>query len=308
MESYNNALAQGTRANRRKQAHDYIKFSLIVGFHHLAPSITHVCMFAQSLANKHVAPNSIKNSISGAKTWVMEHGGQIDAFLSHQLGLLVKGFAKHSSHVPSRAAALAPHHIRLICDMLDATPSAPLGVKPAVLIGYACFLRSSNLLSPTVQAWGGPHTLLAHQITSSHNRLTVYINSTKTRQKGSGVSFSIPFSSPSRYCPVHTWLAYKDSVNPWPLGPAFVHQNGLPITPREVVGCMRIALQHQTDISASHVSMHSLRRGATHAAVNQGISIETIKARGTWDSDSGIAPYLPIPRKVQTLRVNNLAN
>lgn len=302
--SYDNALAFGTRLNRK----NYIKFSLIYGFHHLQPSVTNVCMYAQHLANTHAAPTSIKNSISGAKTWVAEHRGCPDAFLSPQLGHMIKGFVKRSSHVPRRAAPLAPHHIRIICDMLDASPSASSGIKPAILIGYACFLRSSNILSPSIQVWGGPHTLLAYHIKTDDQGLRIYINSTKTCPSGTGPIFVIPYSSPRRYCPVSAWIAYKETVNPWPLGPAFVHRSGIPITPREVVGCMRIALQQQPDILPSQVTMHSLRRGATYAAVDQGLPIDTIKARGTWKSDSGVAPYLPVSKKVQTLRVHNMAN
>lgn len=212
-------------------------------------------MFAQRMANRHAAPTSIKNSISGAKTWVAEHGGNIDAFFSTQLALVVKGFTKRSTHVPSRAAPLGPYQIRLICDLLDSSPSASLGLKPAILIGYSCFLRSSNLLLPTIQAWGGPHTLLAHDICTSEEGLSVFIRSTKTRPGSVGLSFVIPRSAQPKYCPVSAWQTYKNSVNPLMLGPAFVHKNGLPITPRQVVTCMRLALSNQPDIPTSQVSM-----------------------------------------------------
>lgn len=211
-------------------------------------------------------------------------------FLLTSASNTVKGFVKRSAHVPARAAPLAPHHIRAKCDMSDASPSAPLGVKPVVLIGYACFLRSCNLLASSAQSWGGPHTMMAHHISTSSEGFLVYTDSIKT------------------YGVLWGWIAYKDTVKPWPLGPAFVHQSGIPITPREVVGCMILALENAPDISPSKVSMHSLRRGATYAAVDQGLPIDDIKARGTWESDSGISPYLPVPKKVKSLRVNNLAN
>lgn len=282
--SYASALAPGTIANKKKQAEEYLRFALLYRVPYLSPSITHACMFSQYLANKHSAPSTIKNYLSGAKSWVLEHGGRWDAFGSHQLNTLVKSFVKKSSHVPSRAAPLAPHHVIAICDFLDAMPAAPLAAKPALLIGFSCFLRASNLLSPSMTEWGGPHTLLGMDISATDSGVTIYIRSTKTCAITKGLSFFIPSGPDARYCPVAAWRRYKSAVNPWPLGPAFVHKNCLPLTSRQLVGLMRLALGNFTDIDYSKVSMHSLRRGATHTAIEQGFSLQTVQERGTWKS------------------------
>lgn len=257
--SYSCSLAPGTVANKKKQAQEYLKFSLLYNVHYLFPTVTNVCMFAQLLVNKHSSPSSIKNYISGAKSWVVEHGGSPYAFSSPQLGQLVKGFIKNSTHVPSRAAPLAPRHVRASCDFLDSWSAAPLAAKPAVLLGFTCFLRSSNLLSPTMLEWGGPHTLLAIDLKLSGDSLSVFIRSTKTRSDPKGSFFTIQAAQHPRYCPVSAWRLYKAVVNPWPLGPTFVDSKGLPLTPRQLVGLMRLALEDHNDISAGEVSMHSLR-------------------------------------------------
>lgn len=305
--SYKSSVAPGTAANRRRQAEEYIAFALKYQFPYLSPSVTNICMYAQRLANTHASPNSIKNYLSGAKLWVGEHQGNVQAFLSPQVAELVKGFMKKSSHVPRRAAPLAPHHIQLICKFLDSCPSAPLAIKPAILIGYSCFLRSSNILSPTISQWGGPHTLLAGDISIMNVGLSVYIRSTKTRSGPHGVVFNIPLSQESSLCPVAAWGHYVNIVRPWALGPAFIQSNRIPVTPRQVVALMRLALQDAKDISPAQISMHSLRRGAAHTAVQKGIPLEDIKRRGTWKSNSGIRPYLePSPCSV-TVPLSNLA-
>lgn len=143
---------------------------------YLSPSVTHACMYAQRLANIHASPNSIKNYLSGARSWIREHRGNFQAFLSPQVAQLVKGFVKNSSHVPRRAAPLGAHHIQAICRFLDAQPSAPLAIKPAILIGFSCFLRSSNILSPTISQWGGPHTLLAADVSIKDSGLLILIH------------------------------------------------------------------------------------------------------------------------------------
>lgn len=305
--SYIKALAPGTLANRKKQAEDYLKFALTYQVPYLAPSTTQVCMFAQLLANKHVAPNSIKNSLSGAKTWVAEHLGNINGFLSPQLAQLVKGFKKNSTHIPSGAAALSPRHIRLICDIADTTPGIEPAIKPALLIGFSCFLRGSNLVSRTMCEWGGPHTLLARDVLITPTGLSILIRSTKTRPVSSPVSFELPSSADPAYCPVAAWSSYKASVNPWALGPAFVLRDGRPLTARQVTGIMRLALSNELDVSPAQVSLHSLRRGATHTALETGVSLETVMTRGTWRSSSGVQPYLPRSYSVQTVPVTNLA-
>lgn len=307
--SYAASLAPGTLLNRKKQAEEYLKFAIIYRVPYLAPSTTHACMYAQLLANRHAAPTSIKNYLSGAKTWVLEHGGCIDAFMSHQLGQLVKGFTKNSSHIPSRAAPLNVEHIKIICDFLDYSVNAPLAAKPAVLLGYSCFLRGSNLLSPNMLEWGGPHTLLAMDVKDVGPHLSIFIRSTKTKSGPTGFSFSLPQGEESTYCPVAAWRHYKAAIRPWALGPAFLNNNKLPLTPRQLVGLMRLALKDRTDVCSAHITMHSLRRGATHTAVEQGIPLETIQQRGTWKSKSGMTPYLaPHSCSTITVPVSNLAN
>lgn len=308
LSSFSTSIAPGTLVNRRKQAEEYVRFSLLYNVPYLHPSITQVCMYSQYLANKFAAPASIKNYLSGAKTWVGEHRGSVHSFLAPQLAQLVKGFVKNSSHVTVRAPPLLPHHIRHICSVLDVSPSAPLALKPALLIGYDCFLRASNLLSPTMLEWGGPHTLLAADIKVTLSGLQVLVRSTKTRPASAACSFYIPRGDFPQFCPVEAWIHYKQTVRPWALGPAFVHINRQPLTPAQVVKILRLALKDHVDICAARVSMHSLRRGATQAAADKGISLHEIQARGTWASPTGMRPYLKSDStSVKTILASNLA-
>lgn len=308
LSSYNTSIAPGTAANRKKQAQEFLTFAVMYKVPYLSPSVTQACMFAQLLANKHAAPTTLKNYISGAKTWIQEHGGEIAAFNSIQFIQLVKGFVKKSTHVPRQAPALSKDHIQLICAFLDSTPSASLAIKPAILIGYSCFLRSSNLVSPSSFNWAGPHNLMAGDVRVEHDHLLIYIRSTKTRPTSKGLVFKIEPSPDPRFCPRAAWITYSNLVRPWALGPAFVHSNGLPVTGKQVVAIMRLALQDATDISPERVSMHSLRRGATQTSMEKGVPLDTIKTRGTWASDAGIKPYIPSSFKVQTVKVPNLAD
>lgn len=290
--SYYDSVAPGTLANRLTQARCYVTFATYYGFDHLNPDSTSICMYIQFLKNSYTAPRTIKNYLSGARTWISEHGGNVSSFKSFEFHQLASCLTKRSLHVPARAAPLTWEHIRIIVNFLDKTPVVPLSAKPCVLIGFHSFLRSGNLLSPTMSSWGGPHTISAHDITVSDEGLHITIRSTKTKSDASTVITVIPWQDDPQICPASSWMRYHHQVKPWTLGPAFLLNTGRPLTPRHLVGFMRLALRDCRDINTSRVSMHSLRRGAVQAAAAAGFNIDQIKNFRMWKSNSGVAPYL----------------
>lgn len=291
LESYGQSVAPGTAANRLTQAKAYVRFSLIYHFDPLRPSGTNMCMYMQYLKNSFSAPTTVKNYLSGARTWVGQHGGELSAFTSPEYHQMSIGLNKRSQHVPSRAAPLDWDNIRIIIDFLDTTPGIPLGIKPCVLIGYHTFLRASNLLSPTMSAWGGPHTLSVKDLRLSDAGLEISVHSTKTKSDARPVKTLIPWGHDPIFCPTSAWLKYLHKIRPWCLGPAFLTDAGSPLTPRHVVGFMRLALRGSKELAPGTISLHSLRRGAVQSAAKSGVSHDAIKERGMWRSDSGVAPY-----------------
>lgn len=179
-DSFNTALAPGTVKNQRLQAALYVKFMLLYNFDYLHPTIANIAMYSRFLANSYPSPNTIKNYISGAKTWVNLHIGDISAFNAYELNTLVKSYSLKSSHVLSKALPLSVNDIKIICNYVDADSSIPPAVKPATLFAYSAMLRVSNILSPSLLSWGGPHTLQATDIIPVKDSLRLVIRSTKT--------------------------------------------------------------------------------------------------------------------------------
>lgn len=246
-------------------------------------------MYVRWLANILASPSSIKNYLSGGKTWVSEHGGNFTSFLSSEVGQMVKSVTKHSSHVVKRAAPLFPSHLSIISSFCDYNLVVPLAVKPCILLGHALFLRASNLVSPSMDVWGGPHTLRVTDVKPFPDKLVVRISSSKTRVTP---VFITVLPSGSNTCPVQAWKHYVNVVSPPPQGPAFILQPGKSLTSKMVVTCMRQALAYDHSIDASNVSMHSLRRGAAQSAACIGYSKQQIMSAGGWASESGLNPYL----------------
>lgn len=291
VDSYSASIAPGTAANRLTQTKTYVCFALIYNLDYLRPTGTQLCMYVQYLNNSFAAPSTVKNYLLGARTWIAEHGGDLSSFISPEYSQLTGGLKKRSQHVPKRAAPLNWHHVKQIVTFLDSTPGIPAAVKPCLLIGYHTFLRSSNLLSPTQSSWGGPHTLAARDLILSDSGLEVSVHSTKTKSDPHPVKSLIPWSADPNICPAMAWFKYINKIQPWALGPAFLTDDHQPLTSKHVVGFMRLALKESKDLAPSKISMHSLRRGAAQSAAQEGLSLDSIKERGMWQSDSGIAPY-----------------
>lgn len=288
--TYSSALAPGTYVNREKQARCYITFAVLYNVPYLSPFPVHICMFYQYLANKLNSLSSIKNYISGARTWVTEHGGNTLAFTGFEQSMMVKALAKDSTHVVKRAFPLNTNHIAIILSYLDSARNVPLCIKPCILIGFSCYLRSSNLVSPNFAIWGGQHTLLRKHVIDRGDRLYVIVPSTKTR----AVPYSLtimPLDDPS-LCPVQAWRRYVARVNPPLNGPAFLLHHATPLGAALVVKLMRDPLSGVQGLELSAITMHSLRRGAAQQAARDGAPLAQIMDRGGWASKSGLKPYL----------------
>lgn len=223
---------------------------------------------------------------------MLEHCGNITSFLTSEVAQMVKSVTKHSDHVVRRAAPLFPEHLLIIVSFCDFYLSVPLSVKPCILLGHYLFLRASNLVSPSMEVWGGPHTLRVKDVTLNHAGLQVRINSSKTRVKP--VMLTLAPNENQLLCPVRAWANYVTVVAPAAVGPAFIDSVGRPLTSKFVVACMRQALMHDPSIDANKVSMHSLRRGAAQTAAAAGCTTEQIMVAGSWASSSGLKPYLSI--------------
>lgn len=290
IKTYARALAPGTYANRLKQAHCYITFAVLYNVPYLSPTPVHVCMYSQYLANKFRSISSVKNYMSGARTWVLEHGGDPGTFLTHEQSMMIKALTKDSEHVVKHAFPLLIHHIFKIVSYLDKACNVPLSVKPCILIGFSCYLRASNLVSPSFAVLGGPHTLQAKNVIDCGSALKIVITSTKT--KTVPYSLIIPACQNVHICPVNAWRVYTRSVPLSPTSPAFMLNRVTPLNAALVVALIRDSLSGDPDIDVCQITLHSLRRGAAQQAAESGFSLSEIMARGGWASKSGVKPYL----------------
>lgn len=223
-------MAQGTILNRQRQSEVYIRFAVAYQFNFLRPLVVHAVMYVKFLGNSFTSPASIKNYIAGAKGWIAHHLGDNSAFMSPEVIGVFKTVSKDLNHSPSPAPPLLPVHVKTVCEFIDLNPAVPLCIKLALLLGYTCFLRSSNILSPNLSTWGGAHTLRVSDICKSQTGLYIIIRSSKTINSGRPTVLEVLPVPGSSLCPVQSWLMYKAQVRPPYTGPAFILGNGAPLT------------------------------------------------------------------------------
>lgn len=75
LQSPDNSTRQGTAANRRRQAHLFIKFCIMNHVDLLNPTIPDLIMYVQFLKNSFMSPGTAKNYLSGSRIWVTHHRG-----------------------------------------------------------------------------------------------------------------------------------------------------------------------------------------------------------------------------------------
>ena len=291
--SYNASLSEATVHNRYTQATAYLTFTVYYGVNILFPNRGDCCLFQQYLANSLTSPASRGNYTSGAKIWVEERGGDGRYFRCPDANKVAKGAQNANPHTPHPAPALMPQDLVAACRFLDKALSG-LPVKAAVCIGYFAFLRRSNLLSPSAALWPGPHTLQRQDIISNQEGLQVVIRSSKTIKRGTlPTVLVLPRIPTSPACPATAWDRYVDMIPGSPTSPAFLLQDGQPLTSQQMVIVLQAALLDAGCPYALQISSHSLRRGGAQAAVASGCSKKDVAVHGTWKSKSGLRSYIP---------------
>lgn len=293
--------------NRKRQSILYLKFCVAYNVHYLSPLISDLMMYVQFLKNSFASQVSVKNYVSGARTWVQLHTGDTRNFDSLELRQMFAGLDATTLHVPVPAYPLTAVDIKMICDYIDSHPELPLAIKPCILIGYTCFLRSCNLLAPSTLKWLGPHTMLASDIELNEEGLLIFLRSSKSFNAKSSKVMKVEKVKNPKYCPVMAWAFYRANVNPCPMGPAFMVTDYIPLISRNVVDVFDRALRTRLP-SQAKLSMHSLCRGGTQVAANQGASNEQLLIHGTWKSTKGLKYYLPKKNnEVPNIIANSLA-
>ena len=176
----------------------------------------------------------------------------------------------------------------------------------AFTLAFFGFLRVSEFTAPTTSTFDGQRTLLARDIATKNNVLTVHIKASKTDpfRRGSNIIIA---QSGSPICAVNAYVDYcclKSSKHD--LLPAFIFANGSFLTRHSLAEILRCLLRSAGVEDATKFSTHSFRSGAATTAAKAGLPTWLIKTLGRWRSDC-YQTYITTPESVLTSVPKQLA-
>lgn len=258
------------------------------------PTKNQCMLYTQFLANSFQATQTIKNYLSGARTFLKHNFIQSPFLNGTHITETLRGICRLSTHTPRQAPELSIPELKSVSTFILGLGHAYTGHHAALLISYAGFLRQSNALSCPMTPF---HTILSSQLNYHNDILWITLLSSKTIIDSSQ-STSLPiYPTHGRHCPVGAWFTHLAKVPRHPSSPAFLSDHGQPLKPTDLLTLLRLALSCNPSPISSTVTLHSLRRTAGRVAAKGGAPVEDVKLMGIWDSN---AVYSYVPRRLFT--------
>ena len=167
----------------------------------------------------------------------------------------------------------------------------------ACCMGFFGFMRAGEFTVKSAQEVDEETCLSARDVAvDSHANpsvIRVHLKQSKTDPFRHGVDIFLGRTE-AALCPVAAILAYC-AIRPATASPFFIFGDGTPLTREKLVAAVRNALS-QLGINTAHYSGHSFRVGAATTAAHIGLSADTIKMLGRWES-SAYERYVRTPRE-----------
>lgn len=292
------AFRPGTAANLQTQLRAYLLFCNYFTQSPFPVSSFTLRCFIQLLSRSFKSVQSIRNYVSGIKTFHSLLGHSTAAFSSIDVILTLQGIAKSSTHHPLQKLPVTPDILLAMYEHLDLQSPLDVAVFAGILIMFFAFLRRSNIAPKSTKSFDITRNLSRQDIVSNEKGLVVIIHWSKTIQCHERV-LTIPLTAipSSTLCPV---AAYSRMVR---LIPAEKHQPAFLLPqPNGTLAPLtqgQLATRFQELISAVGLntklySLHSLRRGGATFARLAGVSTDLIKMHGDWKSNC-YELYIKIP-------------
>lgn len=288
------------------QARLYVGFMLEYGLPVFQPSHVDIMMFVQMLVNSRKTIGTIKNYLSGAKSFIAERGGDPGPFSNHMVINFVKGLKRDSSHIPRQAVVIPVPIMNRICQLL--TSISPQGevIAAAILFAFTTMLRQCHIF---YTKHGQMHIIRRGDLELKGDVAIVTVRSSKTTGRAHTSYIPIHAAPASPLCP---FRALRNALALVPGNrhqPIFLDPSTSSLFPAGYGNLMlRSALTAVGFKGAAHASFHSLRRTSAQVCAKAGVPIEHVKVHGMWRS-AAISSYVPRPMirtaKVITQRLVN---
>ena len=171
------------------------------------------------------SPQTVQNYISGVRVLHLLSDQPLDAFVSPDLKLTLKGVLRIKLHQPCQAQPVTLDMLLAMEEFVDKSSPTEVVLWTAILIAFFCLLRKSNYVVDTEKDFDSRKQLCRRDVSVGQDCLLVDIKWSKTIQFGQH-SFQIPVLAipESKLCPVALYRRMIQIVKAGPEDPAFCLQ------------------------------------------------------------------------------------
>ncbi|XP_063430649.1 uncharacterized protein LOC134712741 isoform X1 [Mytilus trossulus] len=282
------AFRPGTFKNLRTQLNTYLLFCEKFCRSAFPVDQETLCGYVCFLSDNFKNSGSVRNYLSGVKTWAILLNFDTEEFNSPSLRLTLSGIDKLNTNIPNIKLPFEPYHLNRMFEVLDMTSVQDAVMWAVIMISFYAMLRKSQFANNSRTTFNPKEQLTRGDIQITEEGLIIDIQWSKTSQKHKNIH-QIPLKrvEDCTLCPV---LAYSRMVTMLPAlpgEPAF----GLSDSKGKICAFSKSDIDKilhkllvRCGIDTSQYSFHSLRRGGATCASAAGCSDSEICTIGNWTS------------------------
>ena len=275
---------------------------LAYSFNVFNPDLLSVLLYIQLLGNSY-SPGTVKNCISGGKTFLEDRGYDVTVFSSRIVRNMLTGIEKLSNHIPKSAPVLGIKVVKQVCDVLRLLSIEGKIAADVLLFGTVTFLRQSNFVFTSTGCI--QHIVKRKDLIFEGNTMWVNVPSTKTLSQSQSVSIPVHRIPGSTYCPVNACIEAMRLVPSSPDNPIFLCPRTFSaLTAFQVTRLLRVALfilQHE---DAGRATIHSTRHTGAAGCAAAGVDEDDVRKHGTWKTG---ASRVYAPKRLYTKSSHTLS-
>lgn len=255
-----------------------------------------VALYATWLARK-LKYSSVLNYLSGLNNFLRQNGSPPITYTDYEISSTLRGIRRERSFAPRQALPLLPAMLRRMLSFITSNPGH-VAWRAALLCSFRALLRKCQVtLSDS--------SLLRKDFKFYPWGLLISIRRSKTIQFRERV-LQVPVARcpDTSICAVHWTKIHFDQVPAPPDSMAFLFplpDGGSTPLPYPYYQATLKHFAARAGMDPDEVSSHSLRRGGCTFLSMTGASLEELRARGDWSTDT-VFTYLKTPL---TLRILN---
>ncbi|CAG2216299.1 unnamed protein product [Mytilus edulis] len=186
------AFRPGTFKNLRTQLNTYLLFCEKFCRSAFPVDQETLCGYVCFLSDNFKNSGSVRNYLSGVKTWAILLNFDTEEFNSPSLRLTLSGIDKLNANVPNIKLPFEPYHLNCMFEVLDMTSVQDAVMWAVIMISFYAMLRKSQFANNSRTTFNPKEQLTRGDIQITEEGLIIDIQWSKTSQKHKKYS---PYSS-----------------------------------------------------------------------------------------------------------------